>query len=523
LLISKRTLRHCSKDKIKIKGVSMANFIVFLISVILVFGAHIFSVTAAIVQTNGTEVPATGMELNYTMVNAAIRASSNMTMTGSGIQADDNKHLSYGDCMQLTAATPRRLFVPGKTAAEWKKFVDWVGVRSVSIFSIASVMSCPSAPASCGNGTVQAANETCDNGPSNGINGNGDVPTALTCPYGTCNYCTVFCQSASVTYHSCGDTTIDAASGEVCDDGVARNGTLWCTPSWSFAGSTCNNCNATCTGTTPSPVGPHCGDLNCDVGFEDGTSCPGDCPMVWTPEHESGDDCYTDGKYRTTKWVCKQNGVAVDPTLCPGTDPNDGNTVGLEPCAKQKVIDGGLEDDGINGGKCVQIKCEATDTGDYLFPSVCKNLPDPALPVGADRFCRYDWWDDDFADSAACSTADELANPTKYVCCTALQLSDPSICGAGARHTYCVDKSAFESSGSYDPLAAQVDESFCISQAGPPRPSLGDPGQLCRFQYEEHTPLARYTAPGCSAYPALCGDSYCSAGESNLTCPADCP
>jgi cysteine-rich repeat protein len=73
--------------------------------------------------------------------------------------------------------------------------------------------------AGCGDSTVQAGSgETCDAGA-------GNTNTACTAAYGqTCNYCDTSCVSHDVVGTRCGDNTVQAGNGEICDDGNTANG-----------------------------------------------------------------------------------------------------------------------------------------------------------------------------------------------------------------------------------------------------------------------------------------------------------
>jgi cysteine-rich repeat protein len=131
----------------------------------------------------------------------------------------------------------------------------------------------------CGDGIILDGNEICDDGPNNGLYG----------------YCNLLCSGFSI---HCGDRNIDYDEGEQCDDGNNINndnctnkcqsarcddGIVWA--GYEVCDSGVNNgdygkCNSQCSG-----LGPHCGDENVNVPYEqcddddnDNTDwCPNNC------------------------------------------------------------------------------------------------------------------------------------------------------------------------------------------------------------------------------------------------------
>ena len=99
----------------------------------------------------------------------------------------------------------------------------------------------------CGDGNIDAAHgEICDNGAENG---------RTDCAYGetSCELCTAGCQKTTGKTSFCGDGKIDADGGETCDDGTDLNGSY-------------GHCNANCSG-----MSAYCGDGNIDAAH--GETC----------------------------------------------------------------------------------------------------------------------------------------------------------------------------------------------------------------------------------------------------------
>lgn len=105
----------------------------------------------------------------------------------------------------------------------------------------------------CGDDEV-SSREVCDDG---GANGSGDGSG-----YGGC--------AADCTLEPyCGDSVVDAAFGEICDDGLNLGGVGQCAPGCMAYGGLCSD------GVVQTDVGEQCDDGNRD----DGDGCSGDCEI----------------------------------------------------------------------------------------------------------------------------------------------------------------------------------------------------------------------------------------------------
>ncbi len=91
----------------------------------------------------------------------------------------------------------------------------------------------------CGDGTVDGPNETCDDS-------HATLPLVLAgkCNYGTptCVACNSTCHIQNLVGHFCGDGTTDGSDGETCDDGGATVGETSC----AYGTATCTQCDASC-------------------------------------------------------------------------------------------------------------------------------------------------------------------------------------------------------------------------------------------------------------------------------------
>jgi hypothetical protein len=137
----------------------------------------------------------------------------------------------------------------------------------------------------CGDGIINQANETCDNGVLNG-----NVCSPL---YGSsCTYCSTQCKNVTLTGPYCGDSTCNGAEtcstcsadcgvcAPVCGNGIKEaceqcdlgilNGNV-CSPLY---GNSCTYCSTQCKNVTLT--GPYCGDSTCN-GAETCSTCASDC------------------------------------------------------------------------------------------------------------------------------------------------------------------------------------------------------------------------------------------------------
>jgi cysteine-rich repeat protein len=168
----------------------------------------------------------------------------------------------------------------------------------------------------CGDGHVNPATEQCDAGPGNSVNGacsptcraaacgdgivqaaagevcdDGNTVTETSCPYGqaTCTPCNASCTAVLIlSGHICGDGNVDVSAGEECDDG--NNVTETACP---YGQATCTVCDATCK--LVARAGPVCGDGVKDFGevCDDGNAnacgtCNASCTVEQPPAQATG-------------------------------------------------------------------------------------------------------------------------------------------------------------------------------------------------------------------------------------------
>lgn len=195
----------------------------------------------------------------------------------------------------------------------------------------------------CGNGTLNAPFESCDDG--NTASGDG-------------------CSAECVT--ECGDAALQGA--EVCDDGF-ENG---------FLGQPCR-CNATCTGYTQPAVcgdGWLCGSELCDDGASNGTPCYCNATCDGTTPTTCGDGWVCDLE------ICDSGAANGSPCNCNATC--DGYTPTT--CGDGAICDGEWCDDGAtNGTPCF---CDATCMA--YTPTTC----------GDGWTCDGEWCDDGLSNGA---------------------------------------------------------------------------------------------------------------------------
>ena len=174
---------------------------------------------------------------------------------------------------------------------------------------------CVITPTSCGDGNLDIG-EGCDNG-------TGNTNTPCTPPYGgTCNYCSLSCESITIAGAHCGDTITNG--NEVCD-GNSRSCTIN-----GYSGT--QSCNTGCSEWNTCVPTQYCGDgsitnppENCDDGnVLSGDGCSNSCltesgwdclgqPSVCALRVDSCPSyCFSLGYGGNPAGICKQN------TNCPG-------------------------------------------------------------------------------------------------------------------------------------------------------------------------------------------------------------
>lgn len=171
----------------------------------------------------------------------------------------------------------------------------------------------------CGNAIVETG-EDCDDGNT----------TTETCTYGesSCTVCDATCSSVAGATSYCGDSVIDAANGETCDDGPMNY--------------TANNCNNTCDGITPSV----CGNLIVEAGE--------DC--------DDGDLFFTDACPSCVNAACGDGYRYSGVEAC-----DDGNTTDGDGCTSSCEIAWAATFGGTGGEQMGSMSAQETDDRGFIL------------------------------------------------------------------------------------------------------------------------------------------------------------
>ena len=214
-------------------------------------------------------------------------------ITNCGVCSENNACNGTGRCVALEQCTDTCSSL-GKECNSW----EICGVSTncgtcTSGNSCNSTGQCITTPASCGDGNLDVG-EKCDNG-------NGNTNTQCTPPYGgTCNYCSLSCESITLAGARCGDGVVNIVNNENCDDGNTLSGDGCSSSCLTESEWECLGQPSTCTITVNS-----CPSYCVSLGYNGGAcrSSPGNC-VSNNGFYESGGDIWCNGGPNANTCCC---------------------------------------------------------------------------------------------------------------------------------------------------------------------------------------------------------------------------
>jgi uncharacterized repeat protein (TIGR01451 family) len=343
----------------------------------------------------------------------------------------------------------------------------------------------------CGDGIVNQANETCDDGNLNNNDGcsstckiercgdnicnNGETCSTCSCDCGVCapacgngikeagEQCDDHnlnnndgCSSTCKT-ESCGDGIKQTC--EQCDKGTVLNGQV-CNPLY---GSSCTYCSTQCTNVTLN--GPYCGDNTCN-GAETCSTCASDCgvcaPVCGNGQKETGEQC---------------------------DDNNLNNNDGCSSTCKIEIC-----------GDNIKQTSEQCDKG-TLNGNVCSPLYGSSCTYCSTQ-CTNVTLNGPYCGDNTCNGAE-----TCSTCASDCGTCAP-VCGNGVKEIgeQCDDHNTVSGDG----CSSTCKTEYC-----------GDGIKQTNEQCDDHNTV---NGDGCSSTCKIeiCGDNICNNGETCSTCSCDC-
>lgn len=388
----------------------------------------------------------------------------------------------------------------------------------------------------CGDGIVWAGVETCDDGPNNGLPGACALDCAGTTPASCGNGVLEAgerCDDAGAsltcdpdcTEAVCGDSFVNAAAGEVCDDGP-RNGEP-------FA------CNADCSATTAAVCGNGITEAGerCD-DFGESASCDADCTDAicgdGTTNATALEECDTRGSTPECDDDCTRV-TCGDGTFNPaaGEACDDGNDVNVDACLStcqparcgDGVIWSGIElcDDGARNGTpgacaldCSGITSATCGNGTVEDGEDCD---DAGLSETCDPDCTFAACGDGFVNVQASERCDDGPRNGEPLACDL-------VCG-GITTSVCGNGTVEPGERCDDAGPSAVCDADCTNALCGDGTINDLAGEVCDDGAANGEPLS-CNATCSGPTDALCGngvvegDEACDDGEQTDACNANC-